>query len=705
MNRPSMILANSPRESSLLIPGEVQGWQKLEASADGKGGAPTCEILAYTGGMLRLPKLSPHPIVVDLKGVVPLKEKVSLFAEHEEAIGHIESLRIGPDSITATGVISFTTERAQQVIAASKNGFPWQASIGGVPVERQFIAAGQSVNVNGRTFQGPVVVARKTLLREISLVDLGADVQTAARIAAGADPMTFDEWLKAMGLELATLGDDQRAKLQAKYDAEQQALAANNQQQAGGAANGGAGDAAPSPEDLIQASRKAQADEARRVAGIQELAAKFGSPKMKVDGGQEVLIAAHAIEQGWTVDSAHLRMLENSKPRVPAAGTSRNSPSSMKVLEAAMCLTLMPMLGGEKPLLASYGEQTLDQADRFRKLGLRRTIERAAQMQGIDLPDDVGTEWMRAAFSSADISGIVGNVANKAMSATFQAGRTAIPAIARAVTHTNFQIHTVYSLALSGDIEQIAPTGEIKHLSLGEESRTRQVVGRGALLRLSREMIVNDDMAALADMGQGMARKCFVAREKAMFKLFNATGAGASFFTAAHANYVDGAGSALSVAALTTAVQKFREQTGPDGDPVMIEPRLLLVSTDLEETALALMRTDARLIAVALGSTSGKVKEPDANVWAGRFNVVVSEWLNKTISGTAGSTTAWYLLGDPNDVPVCEVAYLNGVQVPAVEYFGMEADPNTVGVTWRVLFDFGVALAEYRAGVKSKGAA
>ena len=52
-----------------------------------------------------------------------------------------------------------------------------------------------------------------------------------------------------------------------------------------------------------------------------------------------------------------------------------------------------------------------------------------------------------------------------------------------------------------------------------------------------------------------------------------------------------------------------------------------------------------------------------------------------------------------------EVAYLNGIETPTVEYFGIEVDPGTLGVTWRVYYDFGVALAEWRAGVKSKGAA
>ena len=56
-------------------------------------------------------------------------------------------------------------------------------------------------------------------------------------------------------------------------------------------------------------------------------------------------------------------------------------------------------------------------------------------------------------------------------------------------------------------------------------------------------------------------------------------------------------------------------------------------------------------------------------------------------------------------MPAFEIAYLNGVETPTVEFFGIEVDPATLGVTWRVFYDFGAARAEYRAGVKSKGAA
>jgi hypothetical protein len=53
-------------------------------------------------------------------------------------------------------------------------------------------------------------------------------------------------------------------------------------------------------------------------------------------------------------------------------------------------------------------------------------------------------------------------------------------------------------------------------------------------------------------------------------------------------------------------------------------------------------------------------------------------------------------------MPVMEVAFLNGVQSPIVET--AEADFHTLGIQMRGYFDFGVAKAEYLAGMKCDSA-
>ena len=92
----------------------------------------------------------------------------------------------------------------------------------------------------------------------------------------------------------------------------------------------------------------------------------------------------------------------------------------------------------------------------------------------------------------------------------------------------------------------------------------------------------------------------------------------------------------------------------------------------------------------------------DTNPFYGRYQVVSSVYASNT-AYTGYSTTAWYLLADPMDEPVIEIAYLNGQESPTVET--ADSDFNTLGIQMRGVHDFGVRKQSYRGGVKSKGAA
>jgi len=82
--------------------------------------------------------------------------------------------------------------------------------------------------------------------------------------------------------------------------------------------------------------------------------------------------------------------------------------------------------------------------------------------------------------------------------------------------------------------------------------------------------------------------------------------------------------------------------------------------------------------------------------------VEVSRYLGNT-KYTGNSQKAWYLLSDPNDLPVIEVAFLNGNESPTID--SAEAEFNVLGIQMRGYHDFGVALQDARGGVKSKGEA
>ena len=98
-----------------------------------------------------------------------------------------------------------------------------------------FVDRGESAEVNGRKFTGPLYIARQSTLREVSFVALGADDQTVARMAADSQSssnqievqsMEFEQWVAAQGFEADTLTEQQSISLRALFDQESQVEAA-----------------------------------------------------------------------------------------------------------------------------------------------------------------------------------------------------------------------------------------------------------------------------------------------------------------------------------------------------------------------------------------------------------------------------------------------------------------------------------------------
>lgn len=64
-------------------------------------------------------------------------------------------------------------------------------------------------------------------------------------------------------------------------------------------------------------------------------------------------------------------------------------------------------------------------------------------------------------------------------------------------------------------------------------------------------------------------------------------------------------------------------------------------------------------------------------------------------------TKAWYLLADPHDLAVIEVAFLGGQEQPTIE--SADADFSVLGIQMRGFHDFGVKKQDPRGAIKMLG--
>ncbi len=672
-------------------PPENRALNLLAASVDVEAAPPEGEaqklrrftMTAYTGGAMQLVGWR-YPVVVDLQGLQMGRQRRPILLDHTRDVdfvmGQTDSIAVMNDQLVVAGQVMGDSPKARQVIALNDKGFGWQASIGARAEQVEFVAEGKTSIANGREFAGPVNIARRATLGEISFVVLGADDNTSAQIAASADQprgtedMDFTKWLESQGFSTDALNENQTKSLRAMYDSQATKPA----------------EPAPSPAATIRAEAAA---EAKRIAAIR-----------KVCAGKHGDLEAQAIEEGWDTTRAELEVLRASRPQGPALQSGK--PLQQNVIEAALCRRIEGMT--EERLARWYDERTLNEALSLGKYGLHALMFEVIHAAGRHAtPGIVDGQTIRTAleadrslraaaggYSTISLTGILSNVANKSMLAAYNAVESVAPLFCAQRDVNDFKQVTRYRMTGQGTFEKVGPDGELKHAQLTEESFTNQIDTYGKIISLTRVMIINDDLEGFLGIPSILGRQAALAVESAVFTLLLSNPS--SFFGSGNKNYQSGAGTALQISSLTTAEQLFLDQTDKDGKPILLSPAILLVPTALKVTAQQLM-TETR---VNETTTADKPK-PANNPHAGKWQPHASPYLNSQgISGS--SATAWYLFANPADVAAMEIAYLRGQRTPTIE--SSESDFDNLGMKWRGYFDFGVAMQDFRAAVKSAGA-
>jgi hypothetical protein len=620
-------------------------WLQAEATPDGEtaAGLPKFSMVAYTGGAMTVRGWD-APVVVDLAGLQWTAKARPILKDHSASlvIGHTTGIRVMGGDLVVDGVISGAGGVAREIVESSRNGFPWQASIGADAGGIEFIGDGETVTANGREFEGPVYVSRRAVLGEVSFVALGADDATEARVAANAaEESDMSKTTEPTGDVAAT------AAPQAKV--------------------------VEAAADAVAAIRAEAAAEASRIASIRKVAA----------GNEE--IAAKAISEGWDVTKCELECLRAERAHaIPAAVVRNSGVADEKAIEAAVAVSAkLPNV--EK----AYKAETLEAADSMRQMGLQELLLLAAERNGYHgrsvKADTRGV--LQAAFSTMGLSGIMSNIANKFLLAGFTAVDQAWRAIAATRSVSDFKTVTSYRLNGGFAFDEVGPAGEIKHGTVSEESFTNAAKTYAKMFSVTRQDIINDDLGALSAIPQRIGRGAALKMNSVFWAAFLDN---SSFFAAGNNNIATS--NAFSIDGLTTAEQKFLDQTDADGFPLALMPSVLLVPTGLYAKAAQVMAS------TELRDTTSSTKYPVANPHAGKFQVVTSPYLSNSAL-TGYSATSWYLLANPAELATIEVAFLNGIETPTVEQ--ADASFSTLGIEMRGFFDFGVAKQDAKAGVKS----
>lgn len=480
-----------------------------------------CTGVAYSGGSFRQ-WWSALPCYVDLAGM-KLADQICLIYDHdydpECRLGVIEAKNDGK-TLTIDGEFDTGNPLAQSIIRAGKK-FNWQLSIGAENVKVERVDEGTVETINGNTVNGPAIVVRESVLREVSIVAIGADAKTSMEI---------------------------RASLMA-----------------------------PEPDEhVVQAV--AQAEPAVEIE-------KHETTEEDIDMNEELNAKLNAITDGLTKLSERIEETEKrfetqaSRPAPEICVRNTDDIATADVLQAAveqaMGVTPTDTKAADIADRKFHGQMGLKQ--------LYTECAHAGGWNGYLNNGNLGeaVSAIKASFSTVNLPGILSNAINKRIKAGWDYAEDSWRKIADITSVSDYKQFSTYVLNSKGDYEEVANGGTIPTGELAETGYSNQLKRYGLMFSIDEMDIINDDLNAINQRAFQFGRKASLKLNKVFWTLFQAD---TDFFKSANNNIVASAG-ALNADSLAKLVKAFRKQTDVNGDILGYEPRILLVPAALEVEA------------------------------------------------------------------------------------------------------------------------
>ncbi|BCX79280.1 S49 family peptidase [Campylobacter sp. 19-13652] len=301
-----------------------------------------------------------------------------------------------------------------------------------------------------------------------------------------------------------------------------------------------------------------------------------------------------------------------------------------------------------------------------------------------------------SAMTTSDFPVLLKSSLSRVLEDGFSKAETTYRSLVKEVAHPDFREYTSVQMQdVPANVwdNPLVEGGETRSFSLSESTRGSRVESYGAKFNITRQMLVNDDLGAFVGMVQKFAKsadkfinKCvydFI-QQRGKYANFTLKDGHALFDKTNHKNVIDGAKSALSKEALSSARIAMSRQKDEWGEDISIHPKLLIVPPELVDVATELMVSSATLEA---NKNSG-VK----NIYQGAYSIITDPALSEP--------EAWYLFAKEQ---IC-LGYLrqNGGAKPIIEL----KDKSLVdGLVYEGVLDFVVYAANYQGVLKSKGKA
>jgi phage major head subunit gpT-like protein len=546
----------------------------------------------------------------------------------ELPLGKLDNVRIENGELRGTAHFSSANPDADMFWRMVEEGTLSEISVGGKKLD---------VRITERENDVPLVEVTRWEFQEASLVDIGADPKAGIGRSENFNEGEIMKTLNILRKELNTLK-----------------------------ANNASKDDITTKEGEIN---RAEFQNLQRKEGIRIIAKEYG------DLVDEDMLTRALDDENMDENSFARSLLSRKIEKQTDIDFQRSQDNGEDDVKRAVAHGMIMRFGGDI-------ENPHKDAHKFVGASM---LEIARAITGYDGYDK--EELIQRAMSTSDFPVLLSNVANKMLDMAFEEAEATFDVWTQAVDVSDFKQGVAAHMQSGGKLQKVAENGELKNLEFGENGETFKLETYGAKIRVTRQMLINDDLGAFAKFFEefgSMARRSAnsivydLLQSKGEFENYKMADAKAIFEATTHKNY-DATGAAISSATLTSARTKIRRQE-ENGVKLNITPKYLLVAPENETSARQLITSESD----PSSSNSGVV-----NVHRNTMDVIVDSELD---------AAPWYLAAGRRTI---KVLYLQGTgRKPTVR----ESERNLSGVTLECVFDFGVYAEDYRGLYKNAGA-
>lgn len=444
-----------------------------------------------------------------------------------------------------------------------------------------------------------------------------------------------------------------------------------------------------------EAEAKAQAETAAREAGAKAERARIADIKRrcaiaKLDSAFETRM----IEEGVHGDAIAARILDAMATREEATPTRSESSISITRDEVDTRRAAMSEAIEARVNPAAKVSEAARQFRGLRLIDLAReaVIACGGSVRGLSVREiavaalncDRDVQTRAGMMGTSDFPLVLASTVGRKLRQAYDLAPRTFQPWTRQSTAPDFRQVARLQLSELGALQQVNESGEYKYVTFGETQEKYSLVKYGAIVAITWESLINDDMGAFDRVPMMIGNSAAANESDIVYGVLTANAAMAdsvALFHATHANL--GTAAAINIASLQLGRAAIRKQTDPSGKKQLnLVPRFLICGPDKELEAY--QYTSPNYVPATNATINPSYNTNTQVVIEGRL-----------------TGNQWYLSADPAQIDTIEYAYLEGEEALFTERReGFEVD----GVEIKVRQVFAAKAIDHRGLYKNPGA-